>query len=194
MKMVTPAVDIIVATPYEDLEYKAVAEYHGVRWAGGSRHCVLERIVKATRGYERMVLVNGDSPLMCPRLVDRMLATHKFEGMDVFENLGPSGFRAKVIDVEFLAGWLRWVDESMEHILVPAPLYKHVCLLENQSKLKFSVDTMDEVEFVRAILKGVPLDAPLQELLKVANVISGGANNGTGDPTGHTPIGSSPVD
>jgi len=194
MKMITPEVDIILATPLEDIAYQEVARDEGVKWFGGPQYRVLERVVKATRGYETIVLVNGDSPLMCPRLIDRMIKTFEHDGLEVLVNRGPSGFRAKVIQGRFLGKWLEWVDRAMEHILQPGISQKRDSFCMSHSTIKFSIDTMEDLQYIRWLMKEVDLDAPLRTIVKTAIALGSYTNNGTGDPTGHSPIGSTPVD
>ena len=149
------------------------AEAHGVACHRGSLEDVAGRVVGAARanGLDVVVRVNGDSPLIDQRLIDRGVGLLKQSDADLVSNVRPRTFppgqSVEVVRTEALeqAHARDSTDEDREH--VTGPLYDgdfKVVRFEAdppRTTPAFTVDTPTDLARIEKILTG--MDRPAFE-------------------------------
>lgn len=138
----------------------------------GPENDVLARYVQAANQFDAnyIVRVTSDCPLIPPYLISKLIKLAVVHGYDYVSNVDPR-FRTALdgADCEVIsAALLRWLDENAEE----GPQREHVTPLcreappawarvgvvigfFDQSGIKLSVDTSDELEAVRSQFKAV---------------------------------------
>ena len=159
---------IRLAVPYASRTYAKWALEHEVDCVFGSAHDVLARIVAASEGFDPVVVVHGDSPLVGPAVVQDVLLRLPPHGAS--RNVFPSGFRVwaaawnVLFDVEKHS---RIVREHASLVLTP-PKYPIAELTFSDIGVDLSVDTADDLERVRKVVTALGPDASEREYIALA--------------------------
>lgn len=156
--------------------------------AGVRTGSVLEELVQASYGYEFCVEITGDCPCIDPKIVSWVVRWFKAnQPLDFCGWLEQKGcevrcFRPK--SIERAACLLRGYERDGTTIFYQPPDFD-IFTLQLSEKIPgvglydLSVDTKEDLEFIRSIYKEVPWDAPLATILEAAQrirPISGSAN------------------
>jgi len=160
--------DVVLATSDrpDDDRVAALGERLGVSVHRGPLEDVLTRFVDAARacGASAVVRISGDSPLIDPEVVDRVVARFLAAPCDLATNVFPRSFpKGQSVEVVTLAALERAAaatqdPEDREH--VTRHFYRHAAAfkIENvafdrdASAIQLSVDTDDDVALVARIL------------------------------------------
>lgn len=115
---------------------------------------------------EHFVFVCGDSPLLDQQTLDRLW--HQ-QGKAPFVFMeGPSGFRAKLIETAAARRWLDHCREQEEHafsgLMTPFKAETITLYDYSEGKHNFSLDTSEDLFFIKEVLRRTGPDADLREL------------------------------
>lgn len=160
---------LVVATTTENLD-EAILELcrgRGWLWARGSQDDVLDRYYRAASAYgaDIVVRITSDCPLIDPEVID--LVVHEFiehQPLDYATNsleprTFPRGLDTEVIAFDALArAWKEDRDPAWREHVTPY-LYRHpevfrvhvVASEQDRSSMRWTVDTPEDLEFVRRI-------------------------------------------
>ena len=172
---------VVVATSDLDRDdpIAVVARGCGIAVIRGSETDVLNRYMEALDTYpsEIVVRLTADCPLTDPRIVEAVVATHCDRGADYTSNVFPRSY-PKGLDVEVItSSALRTAAASavdpLEREHVTPYLYRHPELFKlanHDSGLdagaeRWTVDTPQDLELVRSLVKRVGRSASWPEIL-----------------------------
>lgn len=160
----------------------------GVECYRGDLDDVAARVLGAAAscGFDAIVRLSADSPLMLPGLVETVVEAYRRESgcnlaTNVLRRTYPSGLSVEVIDTKTLASAHPLMDQSQkEHVtsyFYASPTGYRIVSVERDPPLnghKFSVDTPADLAHVEAIL--ARLDRPhwqytVEQLVEVADSI-----------------------
>lgn len=187
MRQCRAADEIVLATTTHaaDDPVAALARECGVRWFRGSEQDVLSRFVGAAReaAADVVVRVTADCPLIDPGVLDRVIA-------DLADNAAACDYSANVLrrtyprgldceamffDVLLRVDRLAVAQADREHVtLLPRSgrpelfLCRSVQDAQDNSDLRWTVDTQADLDTVRAVYEGMGLGdrvAPYREVL-----------------------------
>lgn len=173
-RRLTGAVPMRLAIPHTDFLYIAKAKAIGADFRCGDERDHFGLIREAASGFDPVVVVFGDSPLVEFRFVAKMLDEFKLRKLDVLSNTGPSGARVHVLAQR----WLEEVD-AMRRELAIDPM-KHLARLRalqafavgectlDPSDVKLSVDTFDDMRFVQGLVQQLGGDACVEAFIDAA--------------------------
>lgn len=161
--------EIVVATadgPADDA-VAAYAESLGVFVFRGSEDDVLDRVVRAaqSRSAELIVETTGDCPLIDPGIIDKVVGDFMMGGADFVSNIlphtTPRGMDVRVFRTADLAEINEKSTDPADHEHVSLHFWEHLdryrCrnveseLPDAAATLRFTVDTAQDLELVRAI-------------------------------------------
>lgn len=128
---------------------------------------VLERLWRASIGSDPIVMVNGDSPLVGPDVIE--MALSRFRDLDFLACSGPSGMRVRVISAEGLKRWYQWTKEQTEKPLSGLALGPGLAcdsFTFAPSSERFTIDDYEDVKFIRALCKELGPDRPAAEYIE----------------------------
>lgn len=162
--------DTIVVAISGEAEDDAIASFAAARGTAchrGSLNDVAGRVIGAARahGLDAIVRVNGDSPLLDQRLVDRGVTLFRESGADLVTNVRPRTFppgqSVEVARTESLARAHAGdtSDEDREH--VTGPLYENGFAVVRfvadppRTQPSFTLDTEDDRVRLEGILRGM---------------------------------------
>lgn len=188
LKRCTSLDEIVVATTTNSSDDPVVelADLQQVAWSRGSEHDVLGRYLAAARGAKAdvVVRVTGDCPLIDPVVVDQVIAAleHPDAACDyasnVLERTFPRGLDTEALFAETLyrVGRLAKSAQAREHvtayIVQERPelfVRRSVRDKEDNSDLRWTVDTPDDLETIRRIYEQAGLaerSVPYPELVR----------------------------
>jgi spore coat polysaccharide biosynthesis protein SpsF len=166
---------IATTTNASDDPIVELARQEQVSWFRGSEHDVLSRFVGAARQAQADVIVRvtGDCPLIDPGVTDRViteLVEHAAEcdyASNVLRRTYPRGLDVEVLfwDVLVRVDRLAASQTAREHATVyvysERPdlfLCRSVTDVLNNSDLRWTVDTPEDLQLVRALYEGLDLD------------------------------------
>jgi spore coat polysaccharide biosynthesis protein SpsF len=176
--------EIVIATTTntDDDPIQALAEREDVRWFRGSEHDVLERFVGAAReaAADLVVRLTADCPLLDPDVTDQVIAlaeaaTHEVDYVsNVVRRTYPRGLDTEVVRRDTL--------ERVARIATSQPAREHVTYFittenpdlfvirgveqdTNDSDLRWTVDTADDLALVRELHRLAGPMATLRELV-----------------------------
>ena len=180
--------EIIVATTINatDDPVVALANSEGVRWFRGSEQDVLSRYLGAARESQAdiVVRITADCPLIDPEQTDRViheLESHATEcdyAANTIKRTFPRGMDAEALFGDTLErlGRLGYSQPAREHVtfflLEERPdlfLIRSVTDTEDNSDLRWTVDTMEDMTMVRRIYQELSLNErwlPYASILK----------------------------
>lgn len=158
---------VIVATTAEASDDAIVEECEKLRVDvfRGSQDDVLDRYYQAARKFNADVVVRitSDCPLIDPALIDAVVAEFETNQWDYVSNVQPRWY-PRGLDIEvfsFAALECAWqkATESYQRAHVTPYIYQHpelfrlgaVCADKDYSAQRWTVDTMQDLELVRAI-------------------------------------------
>jgi spore coat polysaccharide biosynthesis protein SpsF len=169
--------EIVVATTRDAADRPVVelAERHGARWFCGDEHDVLGRFVGAAKETAADVVVRctGDCPLIDPEVTDRVIAelTDHVDECDyasnVIERTFPRGLDSEAMFIDTLERIDRLARSAAarEHVtIVPRSerpelfLLRHVVDPSDNSDLRWTVDTADDLRLIRRLYDVLELD------------------------------------
>lgn len=165
---------LLVATsndPSDDVLAATLREA-GVRTYRGALHDVLTRYLEATREYEREVgpaahvaRLTADCPVIDPEIVDEVIALHLRSGAEytgnAFERSYPDGLDAEIMTratLDRLASEAE-TPEDREHVTYGvnrrrgAFRIEHLMQEPDLSRLRWTVDTPEDLDFVRRLFE-----------------------------------------
>lgn len=143
-----------------------ISQQHGVEIVTGAEHDVLSRYMKAVDTYnpEYVCRITSDCPLIPPFLIMKHIykaVNHKFDytsNTDPRCRTAPDGWDCEVLSVKLM----RWLNDNAQDISfrehVTNMLYTvkpdwcktaHIVSYLDNNHLKLSVDTKEDLEFVR---------------------------------------------
>jgi spore coat polysaccharide biosynthesis protein SpsF len=161
--------EIVIATSDNSADdaVEAEAGYIGVPVFRGSEEDVLDRVVGAARAYEADIIVEvtGDCPLIDAGLVDKVVGDFLMGGADFVSNIlphtTPRGTDVRVFRAGDLAEINAQSTDPADHEHVSLHFWEHperyVCrnvetnVSEEAASLRLTVDTGEDLEFVRGI-------------------------------------------
>jgi spore coat polysaccharide biosynthesis protein SpsF len=170
---------IVVATTRapEDDSLAALAQALGVACTRGSASDVLDRYYQAARehGLDHVVRVGGDSPLIDPTVVDRVVDRYLelLPNVDYVSNTlratYPDGLDLEVFSLEFLATLHRLADKpyQREHVCTYMLENRHLFRCENVehnvnlAHHRWTVDNAEDFELIRRIIEALYPTKPL---------------------------------
>ena len=162
---------LIVATTIDESDdiVASLCKENGVLFYRGSVENVLERYYTIAKLYEpdNIIRLTGDCPLMDPDIIDRVVQCHLTNKNDFTSNVitptYPDGLDIEVFTMETL--------EKMYHDAKRPSLKEHVTLyvhenptkfkmqnvehIENLSQLRWTVDEIEDYEFVYRVYQGL---------------------------------------
>ena len=190
LKASTRVERIVVATTREpeDDALAAFVERLGVACTRGSTQDVLDRYYQAARehGLDHVVRVGGDSPLIDPTVLDRVVDRY----LDLFPNVDyvsnalrptyPDGLDLEVFSLEFLTTLHRLADKpyQREHVCTYMLENRHLFRCENVehyvnlSHHRWTVDYAEDFELVRRIIEALYPTKPLFLMEDVLGLLS----------------------
>lgn len=159
-------VALATSTQPEDDRVAALGERLGVRVYRGPLDDVLGRFVGATRalGATAVVRISGDSPLIDPQIVDRVVEQFLARPSDLATNVFPRSFpKGQSVEVATLAALERAASatsdpEDREHVtryLYRQPkafAIRNVACDRDLSDIQLSVDTDDDLTLVARMI------------------------------------------
>jgi spore coat polysaccharide biosynthesis protein SpsF len=187
LKRCKEASSLLVATTLAPKDALIVreTEKQGVAVYRGSEEDVLSRYLGAAHlmKADAVCRITADCPLIDPDLVDQMIRLFKeTPGIDYLSNTldrtFPRGMDIEIFKTSALEKAARSVDrDEREHVTLF--LYRHpetfhlmnFCYSEDNSQLRWTVDTEDDLKAIRKILRLIYKKNPdftLQELLELA--------------------------
>jgi spore coat polysaccharide biosynthesis protein SpsF len=182
--------DVVVATTdgAADDALAATVERMGAHIFRGSEDDVLDRVVKAAESSEAEVIVEttGDCPLIDPGLIDKVVGDFLVGGADFVSNIlphtTPRGTDVRVFRAADLAEINEKSTDPADHEHVSLHFWEHLdryqCrnvemdLPDVVAKLRFTVDTAEDLEFVRAIYAGLYDKNPAFSLVDVLDFLN----------------------
>ncbi len=179
--------EIVVATSVDRADDPLIplADACGVRWYRGDEHDVLRRMTLAAKEARAdvAVRVTGDCPLIDPLTTDRVIA-------DLVEHTNSTDYSSNVIRRTYPRGLdteAMFIDvlERMDRLAQSTPAREHVTVYlrgerrdlfavrdviddEDNSDLRWTVDTNDDLELLRVLFTDLQLatrDVSYRELL-----------------------------
>jgi len=178
--------EIVIATTRNTSDEPLVelARKEGLGWFRGSEDDVLSRYVGAARQFQAdvVVRVTADCPLIDPLVTDRViedLVDHRSEcdyASNVLKRTYPRGLdtEAMFLDTLFRIDRLAQSKVSREHVTIMARSERRdlfVCRSieddQNNADLRWVVDTMPDLEVVRALYDGLDLGVNVESFSKI---------------------------
>jgi spore coat polysaccharide biosynthesis protein SpsF len=177
--------EIVVATTVNPADDAVVAtiERMGVHTFRGSEDDVLDRVVKAARFMDADIIVEitGDCPLVDPGLIDKVVGDFFVGGADFVSNIlphtTPRGTDVRVFRTDDLARINEQSADPADHEHVSLHFWEHLdqyqCrnvemdLPEVVAELRWTVDTPEDLEFVRAVYTGLYEKNPAFSLVDI---------------------------
>lgn len=168
-----PGVDVVVCaipdTPADDVVAE-MAQAAGVRVCRGSEHDVLDRYARAARSVSarRVLRVTSDCPLIDPFLLGDLLRLQDDCGADlVVNNMPPSwphGLDAELFSAAWLARAAAEASDNQDREHVGPYIRRHPevvkrnlpCPQSGLEHLRWTVDTPDDLAFMRALFPRLP--------------------------------------
>ncbi len=137
------------------------------------------------------VFVCGDSPLLDQETLDR-LWRQKGKGDFIFME-GPRGFRAKLIRTEAAREWVEHCRAQEEHafsgLMTPFSFETHTLHDFTEGRHNYSLDTSEDLFFLREVLRRSGPDAGLRELgIAADSVVDHYPHLRTRKPGAYTPL------
>ena len=178
---------VVVATTTESEDDAIVshAGAMGVSTFRGSESDVLDRYYRAAKEYDvdTVVRITSDCPLTDPGVTDRAVRTfekHKpdYASTSLKERTYPRGIGAEVMTFEALERAWKQADKSYERAHVTPYMYQHPEQFHlvkvtsehgDHSRHRWTVDTPDDLAFVRAVFER--LDDPFASWTEVLQVL-----------------------
>ena len=173
--------EIIVAIPYEDYSQLVplILKCKVLHYCGSSNN-VLDRIYQATPPEATAIVrITSDCPLIDPEVIDKTIQYFLDNDIDYIYNLPPypDGLDTEVFSYGTLEkAWLEATsDYDNEHVTTYIRSHPDIFKIgrlnyeKGLSYLKWSVDELKDLEFVRWIYQKLGDDFRLKDILKLVN-------------------------
>jgi spore coat polysaccharide biosynthesis protein SpsF len=156
---------VVTSTDKYDDDIEALCCENGVAFFRGSLDDVLDRFYQAALYFhvESIIRITADCPLLDPKIVDKIVHTFRNGAFDYVSNTiecsYPDGLDTEVFSFATLKrAWQEALMKSEREHVTPY-IYKHPELFRlknikhdvDLSSLRWTVDTMRDLEFVRAV-------------------------------------------
>ncbi|MEK7116764.1 MAG: glycosyltransferase family protein [Patescibacteria group bacterium] len=175
---------IVVATTdrREDDVTEKLCRKIGVDCFRGSENDVLDRFYQCAlfyRNYSVIIRINADCPLTDPQIIDKVINIFFREKVDYASNVipptFPDGLDVEVFSFNILKNMWKKAKKSHEREHVTAhirdnPRRFRIANLNNEkdiSRFRFTVDYKDDIKLINNLLKLLPRDFVLEDILKV---------------------------
>ena len=180
--------DIVIATTTKE-EDKSIIQLiadNGMKGYRGSELDVLDRYYQTVARYKRIgrtsnintiVRITSDCPLIDPRIIDKTIEFYLNGNFDYVSNVEtyPDGLDTEVFSYNALAKTWKEAKEPRDREHVTSYICSHpkkfkVGLLESGqdfSKYKWSVDTIEDLEFARTIYRKLGNKFYMEDILKL---------------------------
>ena len=177
--------DIVVATTTND-EDKAIinlVRQSGVKGFRGSENDVLDRYYQTvaimrlshSRHIDAIVRITSDCPLIDPKVIDKTIGLFQTGNYDYVSNTGtyPDGLDTEVFSFDALRkAWVEAIDPyDREHVtpyIINHPgLFRIGKLGKYINRFKWSVDTEQDLEFVRWIYQELGDNFHLEDIIEL---------------------------
>lgn len=159
--------EVVIATTTSEQDDPVVAECRrlGVRWFRGSEEDVLDRYFQAAEAAraDLVVRITSDCPLIDPSVVDRVVDAFLRQRPDYASNFlertYPRGLDNEIVTFDGLARAWCEAERPYQRVHVTPYFYENpqlfrllsVCHDRDLSQRRWTVDTPDDMRFVRAI-------------------------------------------
>ncbi len=159
--------ELVVATTIKaaDEPIVALCQEHGVKCFRGSELDVLDRYYQAAleNSADVVVRITSDCPLIDPEVIDKVVSAFLSEPCDYASNCAvrtyPRGLDTEVVAFRALEAAHSDARQSYQRAHVMPYIYEHpgrfkilsVTEDEDYSAYRWTVDTMEDLEFVRAV-------------------------------------------
>lgn len=160
----------------DDLYYGILAarEYRVCAPWGPEPNDVLRRVIDVAKIFTlpEFAFVCGDSPLIDGDILENMWDT--LNGQDMVYNVGPRGMRILIAKTEAAIKFQEMIDSQHEHafsLLQQELPVKYTRFTVDKSRHDFSLDTKEDLEFLRAVLYEAGPDAKLGDYLAAADSV-----------------------
>ena len=182
--------EIVIATTTTESDDAVVdaAKRMGAHTFRGSEDDVLDRVVRAaeSRGADIIVEITGDCPLTDPGLIDKVVGDFLVGGADFVSNIlphtTPRGTDVRVFRTRDLAEINQRSTDAADHEHVSLHFWEHLeryqCrnvemdLPEIVAELRWTVDTPEDLAFVRAVYDGLYDSNPAFSLVDVLDYLN----------------------
>ncbi len=179
--------EIVLATTLEPRDDPLVEWAHrrGLRTFRGSETDVLDRVYCAAKQYavEEIIRVTPDCPLLDPRVMDRVIEVYRIGSYDYVSNTQgrryPDGLDVEVFSFQALeTAWREAREPSQrEHVtlyLRTSGRFRvgNVDAPADYSGMKWSVDTPEDLEFVRSVVRRLAVNGEIFEWNRVVELLN----------------------
>lgn len=168
LKMANRVDDIVVATSTgtDDDAIAGLCGEMGIRCFRGPLDDVAERLARAAeeRGATAFVRISGDSPLMCPGVIDAVIGLYEAQDVDLATNVQartfPKGLSVEVIRVDALRRAQKMMRPGEAEHVTP-PFYRHASEFRvvnlasghDWGTIQMSVDTPEDFALTEKVLQ-----------------------------------------
>jgi spore coat polysaccharide biosynthesis protein SpsF len=170
--------NVIVATTTNSADdaVSSLASRLGIDCYRGSEDDVLNRVLEAAQAYEAEVIVEltGDSPLIDPAVISRVIETYYRSGADYVANIllrtYPIGMDTQVFATDVLSSVAQQTDDPTDHEHVSLYIYRHPELfnLKNvaapeklaRTDLRLTLDTPEDLALIKAVYEALYFHKP----------------------------------
>lgn len=168
--------DIIIAIPKKDEALVSWFNYKTKRYFLGSENDVLDRFYRAAPLDSTIVRLTADCPLIDPEIIDRTIQYFLDHDIDYIYNLPPypDGLDTEVFNYKTLVKTWKEAEDSYDREHVTTYIRRHPELFrignlagEDISHLKWSVDELRGLNFVRQVYQHLGEDFHLRDILKL---------------------------
>ena len=178
-------VDLIVATTENEADQQIVdqCELMGVKCVRGSKNDVLTRYLQASEGYDIVVRVTGDCPLIDPEIVreaiEKFLRGEYDFVSNTFVRTYPRGMDVEVMSRDLLED-LNGKDlkpSEREHVTLYIQSHAddfsigQIAMEPNRSDVRLTVDTEEDFELIQRILEHLYKNNPHFRLADIMELL-----------------------
>ena len=168
---------LVIAAPSGDLEILKLVGKLGIKSYAGSELDVLDRFYRCTEGAFTIIRITADCPLMDPAVIDAAVQYYHVGEFDIVTNRPsyPDGQDCEVFSRAVLERVWTQAIEPYDREHVTSYIYEHpenfnIGRMRHDvdlSYLKWSVDTLEELEFVRKVYAELGEHFGLADLLSL---------------------------
>jgi spore coat polysaccharide biosynthesis protein SpsF len=187
LRLMSQDLPLIVATTRqpEDDVIETVARRAGAEVFRGHETDVLERFVAAAHafGLTEVIRATADNPLVDPAGPRRVLELRRRVAADhVVESGMPVGCAVEAVTTRALERALELATDQYDHEHVTSfirrdPRFRAVRAVApghlRRPGLRLTIDTIEDLEFVRSVMDGVRRDQPMPELIDIIQIADG---------------------
>ena len=179
---------IIIATTKETIDDDIVkfAKYHKISVFRGSSYDVLDRYYQTAKYYriKDIVRITADDPLKDPKVIDKVIKSYFENNADYSSNTVeptyPLGLDTEVFSYETLEKTWKETNSKYDREHVTAYIYNNpskfnIVKVQNENKdlshLRWTVDTKEDLDFVRVIYRELYKDNKIFLMDDILNLI-----------------------